>query len=176
LPQSRKRKTRRGGVSSRSTYSSQKKSNKTNIIIICAIIAAFVIGAAALLFSGKGSENGGKVGEEVTTPSGLKYIDEAIGTGESPARGKTVTVHYTGMLEDGYKFDSSVDKGQPYTFRYGIDPFIDGWNEGLLTMKPGGKRRLIIPPNLGYGARGNAPAKIPPNATLIFELELLSVK
>ena len=176
MPQSRKRKTRRGGASSRSTYSPQKKSNRTNIIIICAIIAAFIIGAAALLFSGKGSQNAGRIGDEVTTPSGLKYIDEIIGTGESPTRGKTVTVHYTGMLENGMKFDSSVDKGQPYTFRYGIDPFIAGWNEGLSTMKPGGKRRLIVPPDLGYGAQGNPPAKIPPNATLIFELELLSVK
>ncbi len=175
MPQSRKRKTRRGGASSRSTYSQSKKSNKTNIIIICAIVAAFVIGAAALLFSGKGGQGTGKVGEEVTTASGLKYIEEAIGTGESPTRGKTVTVHYTGTLEDGTKFDSSVDKGQPYTFRYGVTSLIAGWNEALSTMKPGGKRRLIIPPNLGYGPQGNPP-RIPPNATLFFELELLDVK
>lgn len=172
MPQSRKRKTRRGGASSRSTYSTKKRSNKTSIIIICATIAALAIGAAALLFSGGGS---GKVGAEVTTPSGLKYIDEVIGTGESPKRGNTVTVHYTGTLENGTKFDSSVDKGQPYTFRYGIDQLIDGWNEGLLTMKPGGKRRLIIPSNLGYGATGRPPL-IPPNSTLIFEMELLGVK
>jgi FKBP-type peptidyl-prolyl cis-trans isomerase len=175
LPQSRKRKTRRGGASSRSTYSQPKKSNRTNVIIISVIVAAFVIGAAALLFSGNGSRGTGKVGEEVTTPSGLKYIDETIGTGESPTRGKTVTVHYTGMLEDGTKFDSSVDKGQPYSFRYGITSLIAGWNEGLMTMKPGGKRRLIIPPDLGYGATGNPP-RIPPNATLYFDMELLSVK
>ena len=175
MPQSRKRKTRRGGASSRSTYSQPKKSNKTNIIIICAIVAAFVIGAAALLFSGKGGQGTGKVGEEVTTASGLKYIDEVIGAGESPARGKSVTVHYTGTLENGMKFDSSVDKGQPYTFRYEIDPMIAGWNEALLTMKPGGKRRVIVPPNLGYGAAGRQPM-IPPNATLFFEMELISVK
>lgn len=131
-----------------------------------------MIGAAALLFSGKGS---GKVGEEVTTASGLKYIDEVIGAGESPTRGKVVTVHYTGTLENGTKFDSSVDKGQPYTFRYKIDPMIAGWDEALATMKPGGKRHLIIPPSLGYGAQGRPP-QIPPNATLLFELELISVK
>lgn len=111
----------------------------------------------------------------MTTASGLKYIEEAIGTGESPARGKSVTVHYTGTLENGMKFDSSVDKGQPYTFRYEIDPMIAGWNEALLTMKPGGKRRVIVPPNLAYGAAGRQPM-IPPNATLFFEMELISVK
>ena len=175
MPQSRKRKTRRGGASSRSTYSSQKKSNKTNLIIISAIVAAFVIGAAALLFSGRESEKAGRAGDAVTTPSGLRYIDEVVGTGPSPLRGRTVTVHYTGMLEDGTKFESSVDRGQPYDFRIGVGGVVKGWDEGIMTMRIGGKRRLIIPPDLGYGATGRPP-QIPPNSTLIFDIELLNVK
>ncbi len=175
MPQSRKRKTRQGGASSRSTYSQQKKSNKRNLIIICVIVAAFVIGAAALLFSGKGSKNAGIIGDEVTTASGLKYIDETIGTGPSPLRGRTVTVHYTGMLEDGTKFESSVDRGQPYDFRIGVGSVIKGWDEGVMTMRIGGRRRLIVPPDLGYGAQGRPP-RIPPNSTLIFDIELLNVK
>ena len=175
MPQSRKRKTRQGGASSRSTYSRRKKSNRKNVIIIGAIVAAFVIGAAALLFSGKGSKNAGKFGEEVTTPSGLKYIDEVIGTGPSPLRGRTVTVHYTGMLEDGTKFESSLDRGQPYDFRIGVGGVVKGWDEGIMTMRIGGRRRLIIPPDLGYGATGRPPL-IPPNSTLIFDIELINVK
>jgi peptidylprolyl isomerase len=112
---------------------------------------------------------------EVTTPSGLKYIDEVVGTGESPKPGQMVTVHYTGTLENGTKFDSSVDRGQPFVFQIGVGRVIRGWDEGVMTMKVGGKRRLIIPSELGYGARG-AGGVIPPNATLIFEVELLGVK
>jgi peptidylprolyl isomerase len=109
-----------------------------------------------------------------TTESGLKFVDTVIGTGESPKPGQMVTVHYTGTLENGTKFDSSVDRGQPYTFPIGIGRVIKGWDEGVMTMKVGGKRRLIIPPQLGYGTRGNRD--IPPNATLIFDVELLGVK
>ena len=112
---------------------------------------------------------------EVTTPSGLKYIDEVVGTGESPKPGQMVTVHYTGTLENGTKFDSSVDRGQPFVFQIGVGRVIRGWDEGVMTMTVGGKRRLIIPSELGYGARG-AGGVIPPNATLIFEVELLGVK
>jgi len=111
----------------------------------------------------------------VTTPSGLKYIDEVVGTGPSPQKGQQVTVHYVGTLEDGKKFDSSRDRNQPFTFTIGVGQVIKGWDEGVMSMKVGGKRKLIIPPDLGYGSRG-APPAIPPNATLTFEVELLSVK
>ena len=110
----------------------------------------------------------------VATPSGLRYVDTAPGTGESPMTGQRVVVHYTGMLEDGTKFDSSLDRGQPFQFNIGTGQVIKGWDEGLMTMKVGGKRRLIIPPDLGYGARG-AGGVIPPNAILIFDVELLGV-
>lgn len=112
-------------------------------------------------------------GVPVTTPSGLKYLDEVVGRGESPRPGQNVTVHYTGTLANGAKVDSSVDRGQPYSFRIGTGVVIKGWDEGIITMKVGGKRRLIIPPDLAYGATGRP--RIPPNSTLIFEVELLSV-
>ena len=121
---------------------------------------------------GKAESGAGKVN---TTPSGLKYIDEKVGTGASPTKGKKVTVHYTGTLTDGKKFDSSVDRGQPFEFVIGIGQVIKGWDEGVLSMKVGGKRKLMIPANLGYGARG-AGGVIPPNADLNFEVELLGVE
>ena len=117
----------------------------------------------------------GQVGKEVTTPSGLKYTDLQVGTGAVAQAGKTVSVHYTGTLTDGKKFDSSVDRGQPFSFPLGAGRVIKGWDEGVAGMKVGGKRRLVIPPDLGYGARG-APPVIPPNATLVFDVELLDVK
>jgi peptidylprolyl isomerase len=110
----------------------------------------------------------------VTTPSGLQYVDVVEGTGAIPEAGQKVTVHYTGTLEDGTKFDSSRDRNRPFEFRIGQGQVIRGWDEGLSTMKVGGQRRLIIPPELGYGARG-AGGVIPPNATLIFDVELLGV-
>lgn len=111
----------------------------------------------------------------VTTPSGLSYTDIVKGTGASPTSGKSVTVHYTGTLENGTKFDSSVDRGQPFVFRIGAGEVIPGWDEGVISMKVGGKRKLVIPSQLGYGAAG-AGGVIPPNATLIFEVELLDVE
>jgi peptidylprolyl isomerase len=123
---------------------------------------------------GSASHASGPAGA-VTTASGLKYIDEVVGAGESPQPGQMVTVHYTGTLEDGTKFDSSRDRGEPFTFQIGVGRVIRGWDEGVMSMKVGGKRRLIIPAALGYGARGAGNA-IPPNATLIFEVELLGVK
>ena len=111
---------------------------------------------------------------DVTTASGLQYTDLAVGSGESPQTGDTVVVHYTGTLVDGTKFDSSVDRGEPFAFQIGVGQVIPGWDEGVGSMKVGGKRKLIIPPDLGYGAQG-AGSAIPPNATLIFQVELLRV-
>ncbi len=110
----------------------------------------------------------------ITTESGLKYIDLEVGTGATPQRGNTVVVHYTGTLEDGTKFDSSRDRGQPFSFKIGVGQVIKGWDEGVGSMKVGGRRQLIIPPELGYGARG-AGGVIPPNATLIFDVELIKI-
>jgi peptidylprolyl isomerase len=110
-------------------------------------------------------------GKEMTE---LKYEDLVTGTGASPQPGQNVTVHYTGTLENGTKFDSSLDRGQPFTFKIGIGQVIKGWDQGVMTMKVGGKRKLIIPPQLGYGSRAVGP--IPPNSTLIFEVELIEVK
>jgi FKBP-type peptidyl-prolyl cis-trans isomerase FkpA len=111
---------------------------------------------------------------EVTTNSGLKYEDIVIGQGQEAKAGQNVAVHYTGWLTDGKKFDSSKDRGQPFTFRLGGGQVIKGWDEGVQGMKVGGKRKLTIPPQLAYGARG-AAGVIPPNATLVFEVELLKV-
>ena len=117
--------------------------------------------------------------EIVTLPSGLRYQDEVVGTGPEPKAGQQVTVQYTGWLDDagkkGKKFDSSRDRNQPFSFPLGAGQVIKGWDEGVATMKTGGKRTLIIPPQLGYGARG-AGGVIPPNATLIFDVELLGAK
>lgn len=110
----------------------------------------------------------------VTTDSGLQYIDIVEGDGAQPGAGQTVVVHYTGTLEDGTKFDSSRDRNQPFSFPLGAGRVIKGWDEGIATMKVGGQRRLIIPPELGYGSRG-AGGVIPPNATLIFDVELLRI-
>jgi peptidylprolyl isomerase len=112
---------------------------------------------------------------QVTNPSGLKYVEIVEGTGDSPKKGQTVTVHYTGTLESGAKFDSSRDRNDPFEFQIGTGQVIKGWDEGLSTMKVGGRRKLIIPADLGYGARG-AGGAIPPNATLIFDVELLKIK
>ena len=115
----------------------------------------------------------------MTTSSGLQIIDTKVGTGATPRAGQTAVVHYTGWLSNngakGQKFDSSVDRGQPFEFPIGQGRVIQGWDEGVATMMVGGKRTLIIPPALGYGARG-AGGVIPPNATLMFDVELLAIK
>ena len=115
----------------------------------------------------------------MTTASGLQIIDTTVGTGASPTPGQTCVMHYTGWLyengQKGKKFDSSVDRNEPFGFPIGQSRVIKGWDEGVASMKVGGKRTLIIPPALGYGARGMSPV-IPPNATLMFDVELLAVK
>lgn len=110
-----------------------------------------------------------------TTPSGLRYEEIETGTGPQPQKGQIVQVHYTGRLTDGTKFDSSLDRGQPFEFKLGAGQVIKGWDEGLSTMRVGGKRKLLLPPELGYGARG-AGGVIPPNAELLFEVHLLGIR
>lgn len=133
---------------------------------------------ASMIAAGAGS-SAAVAAEETTTASGLRIIDTEVGTGATPKTGQTCVMHYTGWLyEDGKKgtkFDSSVDRGEPFEFPIGTGRVIAGWDEGVATMKVGGKRTLIIPPDLGYGAHG-AGGVIPPNATLIFDVELLDVK
>ena len=110
----------------------------------------------------------------ITTDSGLQYREIVEGTGAMPQSGQRVTVHYTGTLEDGTQFDSSRDRGRPFSFKVGVGQVIKGWDEGVGSMRVGGRRQLIIPPELGYGARG-AGGVIPPDATLIFDVELLRI-
>jgi peptidylprolyl isomerase len=139
-------------------------------------LTALLVVLGLLLPACSGSAPAGATsGNEVTTPSGLKYVDAVVGIGKQPQAGQTAVVHYTGWLMDGKKFDSSKDRGQPFTFTLGRGQVIKGWDEGVATMKVGGKRTLIVPPDLGYGARG-AGGVIPPNATLKFEVELLDVR
>jgi len=116
-------------------------------------------------------------GKEVVTGSGLKYVDQKLGEGDEAKAGDVVTVNYTGWLTDGKKFDSSVDRNQPFTFKLGASPsqVIEGWDKGVAGMKVGGKRKLTIPPGLGYGNQA-VGGVIPPNSTLVFEVELLGVK
>jgi peptidylprolyl isomerase len=135
--------------------------------------------ALALVAGFAGNATAQAVGTTMTTPSGLKITDSKIGTGATPMPGQICVMHYTGWLYQngakGQKFDSSLDRGKPFEFPLGKHLVIGGWDEGVATMKVGGKRTFIIPPELGYGARG-AGGVIPPNATLIFDVELLDVK
>jgi peptidylprolyl isomerase len=137
-------------------------------LIVSGILLAIALAPLSALAAG-----------EVTTPSGLRIIDVTPGTGPAPQAGQTVTVNYTGWLfvdgKKGKKFDSSLDRGQPFSFTIGQGQVIKGWDEGVATMHVGGKRTLIIPPDLGYGASG-AGADIPPGAPLIFDVDLISVK
>jgi peptidylprolyl isomerase len=144
-------------------------------ITFATVLALAVIGATIMA----NESNAQPAPKPMTTSTGLQIIDTKPGTGASPRAGQTAVVHYTGWLYEngtkGTKFDSSVDRGQPFEFPIGQGRVIKGWDEGVASMKVGGKRTLIIPPALGYGARG-AGGAIPPNATLMFDVELLGVK
>jgi peptidylprolyl isomerase len=145
---------------------------------------AVALALSLVVSTGSRAANPGQADESKSkkmtkTESGLQYLDDKEGTGESPKTGQTCVMHYTGWLWEneakGKKFDSSKDRGQPFEFTIGVAEVIKGWDEGVATMKVGGKRQLLIPPKLGYGARGYGRV-IPPNATLLFEVELLGVK
>jgi len=142
-------------------------------------IAALLAVAFSLLTSACADPKNGKAAEaeaqETVTPTGLRYVDLKVGEGPEARAGKLVEVHYTGWLENGTKFDSSLDRNEPFSFGLGEGNVIKGWDEGVAGMKVGGKRKLTIPPNLGYGDQG-AGGVIPPGATLIFEVELLGVQ
>ena len=144
-------------------------------------LAAIVLAAAltGIVAVGTSTSSQAQATKTMTTASGLQIADGKVGTGATPKPGQTCVMHYTGWLYEngakGKKFDSSVDRGEPFEFPIGQKRVIAGWDEGVASMKVGGKRTLIIPPALGYGARG-AGGVIPPNATLMFDVELLDVK
>jgi peptidylprolyl isomerase len=147
-------------------------------------LASTLLIILALSATGHASDPAGKPTEAAmqktdakptTTASGLQYIDFKVGDGASPKQGQTAIVHYTGWLDDGTKFDSSRDHGKPFGFKVGVGQVIKAWDEGVASMKIGGTRRLIVPPELGYGARG-AGKVIPPNARLTFDVELLEIR
>ena len=142
-------------------------------------IALALVSAVTFIDGMSTSASAQAKGTPVTTASGLQTIDSTVGTGASPTKGQRCSMHYTGWLYNngvkGAKFDSSVDRGEPFEFVIGVGQVIKGWDEGVASMKVGGKRTLIIPAELGYGARG-AGGVIPPNATLMFDVELLGVK
>ena len=165
----RKRERKERAASSHGPSITKSKNFRIGIIIL---IAVLTLSAVAYLFINRP----GRAGSEITTASGLKYIDEKVGDGPSPKAGQTVTVHYIGTVPStGKEFENSYKRRQPADFKIGVGEVIKGWDEGLMTMKVGGKRKLIIPGDLAYGKFGRPP-DIPPNATLEFVIELLGVK
>lgn len=174
MPQSRSRTIKKSKRSSKRASISERQSNQTAKLVISAGVAVLALGVLMYLVFALYSSRNPVAGLKNEAP-GLKYVDEVVGTGASPQPGQRVTVHYTGRLENGTKFENSLDSGEPYEFTIGVGAVIPGWDEGIMSMKVGGKRKLTIPPELGYGAAGSPP-KIPPNATLIFDVELLGVK
>jgi len=176
LAQSKHRKTNKARKRPKGLYPATKAKpptgpNRQARIIGIVIVVALAATAIGYLIK----QRAGNGGTEVTTASGLKYTDLVVGTGATPQKGQTVTVHYTGTLPGGKKFDSSLDRGTPADFKIGVGSVIKGWDEGLMSMKVGGKRQLVIPSALGYGPLGRPP-DIPGNSTLLFDVELLNVK
>lgn len=174
MPVSRQRKVNKARKRPRSISSAaaaghpQSRRNFNLKIVVIVLIVAVAASAVAYVIA-----NRGQAGNEVTTSSGLKYTDLKVGDGATPRMGQTVKVHYIGWLENGREFNNSYKGGAPVDFALGPG-LIPGWNETLQTMKVGGKRRIVLPPSLAYGAPGRPPT-IPPNATLTFEIELLGV-
>jgi FKBP-type peptidyl-prolyl cis-trans isomerase len=142
------------------------------ILLVMLVLA----GISLMIASTDGGDKKKEEEKVITTKSGLKYVEQKIGDGKEAKAGNNVSVHYTGTLANGKKFDSSRDRNKPFSFDLGNGDVIKGWDEGVAGMKEGGKRKLIIPPELGYGARDVGNGLIPANSTLIFEVELLKVK
>ena len=151
-----------------------KRRNQQRLILIVSVVV-IVVAIGVLIYINSNKTTPTTSSEMITTASGLQYQDITVGTGQEAKAGDTVSVHYTGYLEDGTKFDSSVDRGEPFSFTLGTGGVIAGWDEGVAGMRVGGTRKLIIPPELAYGEQGAGGGLIPPNATLTFDVELLSI-
>lgn len=149
-----------------------KRRNQQRLIIIVSVLV--IIGAFSAVIYYSSAKDKQSEGEMITTASGLQYQEITVGTGQEAKNGDTVTVHYVGTLEDGTQFDSSRDRGEPFQVTIGTGGVIAGWEEGLQGMRVGGTRKLVVPPELGYGAQAVGDV-IPANSTLIFEIELLSI-
>lgn len=176
VPVSRQRKVyrakKRPRVAPASAPSTQARGGKTFNVKVLVIVAIVAVAAAVIVYVVANRRS--QAENEITTQSGMKYVDLKVGDGATPKMGQTVQVHYVGKLANGKEFENSRTNGVPAQFAIGPG-LIPGWNEALQSMKVGGKRRIVLPPALAYGARGQLP-KIPPNETLTFEIELLSVR